>query len=222
MSYDAYGRQTASGATSPFGFTGQQTDAESGLVYLRARYYDPSTASFLQRDPAPFDASLPTGIDRYIYASDNPTTATDLTGLSSSLWPSWLPPISVGGSGYDVVGGEVKVTFSGEGFSTCGGVGVGFGGGFTEGVGGTLDETGVYGKVHAGFGPFVSADLGGRYNFARPGKCAAWEGIHEGSVGPVSYDCQNFSTEVNPSALTHLDASAEASATVGGCYKHSW
>jgi RHS repeat-associated protein len=28
-------------------------DAESGLQYLRARYYDPATAQFLTRDPAP-------------------------------------------------------------------------------------------------------------------------------------------------------------------------
>ena len=37
----------------PFGYTGQQVDAETGLVYLRARYYDPGLGRFLQRDPYP-------------------------------------------------------------------------------------------------------------------------------------------------------------------------
>jgi RHS repeat-associated protein len=38
------------GASSqPFGYAGQQTDAESGFQYLRARMYDPSTGRFLQR-----------------------------------------------------------------------------------------------------------------------------------------------------------------------------
>lgn len=46
-SYDAYGAQTVSGAGSVFGFTDQQTDAASGLVFLRARYYDPATGVFL-------------------------------------------------------------------------------------------------------------------------------------------------------------------------------
>jgi RHS repeat-associated protein len=31
--------------------SGQYTDAESGLIYLRARYYDPVTSQFLTVDP---------------------------------------------------------------------------------------------------------------------------------------------------------------------------
>jgi len=27
------------------------TDAETGFVYLRARYYDPTTGQFISRDP---------------------------------------------------------------------------------------------------------------------------------------------------------------------------
>jgi RHS repeat-associated protein len=32
-------------------YAGQYTDTETGLQYLRARYYDPSTGTFLTRDP---------------------------------------------------------------------------------------------------------------------------------------------------------------------------
>jgi YD repeat-containing protein len=43
--YDAYGNQSSStgNITNPFQYAGQYTDAESGLQYLRARYYDPSS-----------------------------------------------------------------------------------------------------------------------------------------------------------------------------------
>ncbi len=43
--YDAYENlKSSTGSTSnPFQYAGQYTDSESGLQYLRARYYDPST-----------------------------------------------------------------------------------------------------------------------------------------------------------------------------------
>ncbi len=80
-SYDAYGAQTTSGAGSVFGFTGQQTDAANGLVYLRARSYDPATGVFLQRDPYPFDPNNPVTVNRYTYANANPTNESDPSGL---------------------------------------------------------------------------------------------------------------------------------------------
>jgi RHS repeat-associated protein len=36
-------------STQPFGFTGEQADP-TGLLYLRARMYDPQIGGFLQRD----------------------------------------------------------------------------------------------------------------------------------------------------------------------------
>jgi RHS repeat-associated protein len=53
--YDAYGVPSSSGTTgtayNPFGFSGEYKDSETGLIYLRARYYDPATQQFLTRDP---------------------------------------------------------------------------------------------------------------------------------------------------------------------------
>jgi len=37
--------------SQPFGFAGEYTDPETGLIYLRARYHDPTTGQFLTRDP---------------------------------------------------------------------------------------------------------------------------------------------------------------------------
>ncbi|MFB0535683.1 MAG: RHS repeat-associated core domain-containing protein [Anaerolineae bacterium] len=45
----------------PWGFAGEMQDP-TGLIYLRARWYDPATGRFLTRDPVPgvpmFPASL--------------------------------------------------------------------------------------------------------------------------------------------------------------------
>jgi len=49
--YTAYGTRTTTGTTSPFGYAGQYTDTETGLQWLRARYYDPATGQFLTVDP---------------------------------------------------------------------------------------------------------------------------------------------------------------------------
>jgi RHS repeat-associated protein len=75
--YDPYGRQTAhtGTASTPFGYVGQYTDTETGLQYLRARYYDPATAQFLTRDPLQ-DVSR----QSYGYAADDPLNHVDPSG----------------------------------------------------------------------------------------------------------------------------------------------
>jgi len=78
--YDAYGRRLCSptcggGNTHYFGYTGQFTDSESDLLYLRARYYDPATQQFLTRDPIESIGSQP-----YAYAGGNPMGFVDPMG----------------------------------------------------------------------------------------------------------------------------------------------
>ena len=75
--YDAYGNvigKTGS-ATSPLGYGAQYTDNDTGLIYLRAREYDPATAQFLSIDPK---AEVTRTI--YGYAQDNPLADSDPTG----------------------------------------------------------------------------------------------------------------------------------------------
>ena len=75
--YTPYGQVSHTGsASTPLQFTGQYTDAESGLVYLRARYYDPTTAEFLTVDPMVDQTGTP-----YSYVGGTPLDATDFTGL---------------------------------------------------------------------------------------------------------------------------------------------
>jgi len=51
-SYDAWGESKQTGATqSRHGYTGHLQDTETGLIYARARYYDPELRRFLSQDP---------------------------------------------------------------------------------------------------------------------------------------------------------------------------
>jgi RHS repeat-associated protein len=77
--YSAYGAPTCEGAsTTPLEFDGQYTSSDTGLIYLRARVYDPATAQFLTVDPLVEITGAP-----YNYASDNPLNQGDASGLSS-------------------------------------------------------------------------------------------------------------------------------------------
>ena len=59
---------------NPFGYCGEYTDSETGFVYLRNRYYDPSTGRFVQEDP------VRDGLNLYIYAKNNPIKYVDPNG----------------------------------------------------------------------------------------------------------------------------------------------
>ncbi len=76
--YDPYGNLVSQTGTAPnpFLFQGQYQDVESGLYYLRARYYDASVSQFIGRDPAVMGTREP-----YAYTVDNPLNGIDPTGL---------------------------------------------------------------------------------------------------------------------------------------------
>ena len=83
--YDAWGRYrngTAPGAgEAKLGFTGHQFDPETGLVYARARYYDPEIGRFVSRDS--FEGTLgdAPSLHRFAYAWGNPLRYWDRTGF---------------------------------------------------------------------------------------------------------------------------------------------
>lgn len=57
-----------------FGYRGEYADAESGLIYLRARMYDPSTGRFINEDP------IRDGLNWYVYCGNNPIKYIDPSG----------------------------------------------------------------------------------------------------------------------------------------------
>ena len=49
--YDAFGNSSKTGSSAnPFQYCGEYTDNETGLIYLRARYYDPNAGRFISED----------------------------------------------------------------------------------------------------------------------------------------------------------------------------
>jgi RHS repeat-associated protein len=48
--FDPFGVPLGVDGGSPFGYTGEWWDAGMGLVFLRARYYDPAVGRFITRD----------------------------------------------------------------------------------------------------------------------------------------------------------------------------
>lgn len=77
--YDSFGNVTSSTGTftQPFRYTGREWDAETGLYYYRARYYDASTGRFLSEDPAGSIGSE----NIYAYTGNNPLNWIDPSGL---------------------------------------------------------------------------------------------------------------------------------------------
>jgi len=143
--YSAYGTPTCEGSTtSPFGYDGEYTSSDTGLVYMRARTYDPATAQFLTVDPLEKLTRAP-----YNFAEDNPLNESDPTGegifgtIGELLFPG-------GGSGQACIGGTISY----------GGVSVGLEGCYVhtphgEGITITPSVTGGPGlgiNVHAGAG----------------------------------------------------------------------
>jgi RHS repeat-associated protein len=120
-SYGPYGSieaQTGT-ATTPLGYNSQYTNASTGLIYLRARTYDPVTAQFLSVDPAVSGTGAP-----YTYADDNPLNASDPSGLATRGWCATFAG--------DLPGAQISVSLcwiwddaGREGFSFTVGTGVG-------------------------------------------------------------------------------------------------
>ena len=73
---DAYGdeRNPDTNDTNPFRYCGEYYDVETGNIYLRARYYDPSIGGFITEDPAK------DGTNWYGYCDGNPVNRWDPSG----------------------------------------------------------------------------------------------------------------------------------------------
>jgi RHS repeat-associated protein len=111
--YDPSGNLVGiSGAiTNPLQYVGQYTDSKSGLQYLRARYYDPTTEQFISRDPIVATTPQP-----YSYAANSPTNGSDPTGL----WCVGTQGGTAGLLGNSRAGGWSGAFSSNSSFGACG------------------------------------------------------------------------------------------------------
>lgn len=62
------------------GYTGHVADAQTKLVYMEQRYYDPVIGQFLSVDPVSVDGNSGYNINRYAYAAGNPYKYVDPDG----------------------------------------------------------------------------------------------------------------------------------------------
>jgi RHS repeat-associated protein len=85
--YSVYGQVAASTnfLTNPYMFTGRRFDLETGLYFLRARYYNPHIGRFMQTDPIGYGA----GMNLHAYCGNNPVGRTDPSGLYWTFLDSW-------------------------------------------------------------------------------------------------------------------------------------
>nr|WP_322892213.1 MULTISPECIES: RHS repeat-associated core domain-containing protein [unclassified Yoonia] len=80
--YASFGTRTQSGPVEQrYGFTAREHDTETGLIYYRARHYDPASGQFIQRDPIGFAGG---DLNLYAYVGNDPYNWTDPSGLYSS------------------------------------------------------------------------------------------------------------------------------------------
>lgn len=82
VSYDAFGNSNGSSLTR-YDYTGRERDAITGLLYYRARWYDPQVGRFISEDPI----GLSGGINQFVYVENNPILHAD----SQGEWPSMGP-----------------------------------------------------------------------------------------------------------------------------------
>lgn len=81
--YGPYGEGIGDAALggTPFRYAGHRYDEETGLIYMRARYYSVSLGRFLSPDPAGYAD----GPNLYAYAYNNPVNFIDPSGLAAEM-----------------------------------------------------------------------------------------------------------------------------------------
>jgi len=78
-----------SGVTNPHRYKGREWDAESGLYYMRARYYDAGLGRFISEDPI----GLAGGLNPYLFVEGDPVNYADPLGLApcrADAGPGWV------------------------------------------------------------------------------------------------------------------------------------
>lgn len=119
-SYQAYGTQTDAqlglDASNNFAWNQEYKDADTNLVYLRARYYDPKTMRFITRDSNRLD-------NRYAFGNGDPVNNIDPSGHDALEYAL----LGVGaGAGLAVVGtiAYLAITYGAAVTAAVGGTGI--------------------------------------------------------------------------------------------------
>jgi len=170
-----------SGAEPMYGYTGEYRESTPNLVYLHARWYDPTIGRFLSPDDRLGRLSMPQDQNRYAYVVNNPMAYTDPTG---HLF--WIPFLIFLGVvlGSAAVNTAVYAATCGSSCSLGGYVGAFVGGAVAGAIG--------FWTAGAGYGIWGVMAAGALANAAAYTIAAAatgtftWEGlIVAGAMGPL-------------------------------------
>lgn len=85
VSYDSFGNIATGGVPTRYTFTGREHDAETALMYYRARWYDSNQGRFDSEDPI----GLSGGINMYVYVKNSPIMFADPSGLRPCCDKPW-------------------------------------------------------------------------------------------------------------------------------------
>ncbi len=113
--YKAFGGSLSEEQAVPnvYKYCGEQFDEETGLVFLRNRYYDPEIGRFISKDPRPGKLDRPSTLNLYCYVENNPVNFVDPWGFEAiepeelelviahiNSAPGWFGGQGIGGHGF--------------------------------------------------------------------------------------------------------------------------
>lgn len=187
--YNAFGELAATSGTiaNSYTFTGREQESEAGLLYYRARYYDPRQGRFIAEDPLGFGAG---DFNQYRYVFNRTQLLRDPDGR-------FVPLIIAGGIALGGgINGAIQVYFAYQNGKTGWDLATAFGHGFLSGATGTAAGIGVGiatgNPLLAGGAAGLTQDLvdqllrsGGRVSCIDPGELAiaTGGGVLGGALG---------------------------------------
>ncbi|TPM32938.1 RHS repeat protein [Mesorhizobium sp. B2-3-4] len=105
--YATYGEQLNSGFQTQKSYIGERFDAETGLLYLNARYMDPVLGRFISPDD--WDPTKEgVGTNRYAYAQNDPVNRSDPNGHNAATTIGGFVVEKVGIKGLAWAGGPIS------------------------------------------------------------------------------------------------------------------
>ena len=177
QSYRPYGERATKPTTeNDVWFTSRREDAETGLVNMGARYYDPVVGRFISMDPKGFDEKNIHSHNRYAYANNNPYRYSDPDGRNPVAFAIAANAIS----GATIGGGIAGVVNAGVQLYSTGTV-------RWSGIGGVADAIGDGAAIGALLGVF-GAEYGGvaaGVNAARQAEAEAARDALSASLAPL-------------------------------------
>jgi RHS repeat-associated protein len=163
--YKPWGETRFTWGTTPttYRFTGQREQAEIGLYYYGARWYDPYLGRFAQADNIIPGAGNPQAWDRYAGMMNNPLRYTDPSGNDPCDTPygddlcsdNSTPVLLEGEVTFEALAGLYGITFNGEGWTSSEMLAVinaaeAVGAAFADNMEGNLTQVEAFRKVYGG------------------------------------------------------------------------